>query len=56
MTAELISRPVKTLCSTRQYSLFDEVVMEEMPESIAPSASSKPRIRFEAPRSARIVH
>ncbi len=49
MTAELISRSVKTLCGSRQYSLFDEVVIEEQPESIAPSASGKPFIRFEAP-------
>lgn len=49
MTAESISRPVKTLCSSRQYSLFDDVVIEEVPEPIAPSASGKPFIRFEAP-------
>jgi transposase len=49
LNAESISRPVKTLCSSRQYSLFDEVVIEEVPEPIAPSASGKPFIRFEAP-------
>jgi transposase len=49
VTAESISRPVKTLCSSRQYSLFDEVVIEAAPEPIVPSASGKTGIRFEAP-------
>ena len=49
MTAEAISRSVKTLCSSLQYSIFDEIVIGEIPESIAPSASGKQGIRFEAP-------
>lgn len=49
MPAELTTRPVKTLCSNRQYSLFDEIVTADILLPIAEPLSSKPVVRFEAP-------
>ena len=47
--ASLNRRPVKTLCSTRQYSLFDELEVEQVPEVTASAPSCETFIRFEEP-------
>lgn len=49
MMAKPNNRPVKTLYSAKQYSLFDECEVEQLPEFIAQSISSEPMARFEAP-------
>ncbi len=49
MTAQSCSRSVKTLNSNRQYSLFDGVEEEQLPEAIAQSILNESPIRFEAP-------
>lgn len=49
MMAKPNNRSVKTLYSAKQYSLFDECEVEQLPEFIAQSISSEPVARFEAP-------
>ncbi|HBZ30150.1 MAG TPA: IS1182 family transposase [Nitrosomonas nitrosa] len=49
MAAKAISRRVKTLCSSRQYSLFDEAIAGNVDEIIAKPASAASLVCFEAP-------
>ena len=42
-------RLVKTLCSAKQYSLFEECAVEPPGEPITQSISAEPLVRFEAP-------
>ena len=49
MAAKAISRRVKIICSSRQYSLFDEAIAGNVDGIIAKLASVTSPVRFEVP-------